>query len=71
MAQHHHQGFLRVSLYIGDEKYRNFRVDYLVLAAFDEPRPSLGYKAVHLDEDNHNNHLSNLKWELRKKRKKG
>ena len=63
MAQHPHQGYMRVSLYMGEgKKYRNFRVDYLVLEAFGEPRPVPSYKAVHINDDDHNNDIENLEW---------
>ena len=67
LSQRKHQGFLRVCLYIGgkEKKYRNFRVDYLVLEHFKKKRPSKSYYAEHLDENPDNNQAVNLCWRKR------
>ena len=47
-----------------DGKSRSFLVPRLVLMAFVGPCPD-GMECCHADDDNKNNHLSNLRWDTR------
>lgn len=53
-------GRLSAGLSVGGKQHR-FKVDALVLEAFVEPRPT-GYYVRHLDGDQGNCQLSNLRW---------
>jgi hypothetical protein len=69
MSQFVHQNHRRVALYVdtgnGNKKYRNYRVDELVLSAFVRPRKTRSQTPKHKDRDPNNNHLSNLNWGTR------
>lgn len=54
-----HAGYLHV--YLGNNENRRRSIHRLVMAAFSEPRPA-GMQARHLDGNQLNCHLSNLRW---------
>lgn len=54
-----HAGYLYV--YLGNNRNRRRSIHRLVMAAFCEPKP-VGMQARHLDGNQLNCHLSNLKW---------
>lgn len=56
-------GYLRVSLQRNQEK-EYFLVHRLVLTTFVGPCPD-GMETCHRDNDRHNNHLTNLRWDTR------
>ena len=56
-----HRGYLKVVLWYGHNKQKNFSVHRLVATMFI-PNPQNLTDVDHIDRNRHNNHVSNLRW---------
>jgi len=54
--------YWQVTLYDGEKNRQHCRIHQLVLLAFEGPPPVLGMWGLHRDDNQKNNHLSNLYW---------
>ena len=55
-------GYLRVSIYLGDQKWKRVGVHFLVCEAFHGPRPTPEHHAAHGNGDHTDNRSVNLAW---------